>query len=342
MLLLSLLLLLQVLALPLGGDAYQWTAHGRTSFLRRIGIAGIATISSANSVAAAGARVKGAAELDAEYYLKWLKDEVTGGAPDPTSMARPSPKASRRLDGALASSLLDTTLTQISESGAVDIRVVQKELEDIRAQVGPAFQRKAAFDQLDLTDSYSFDFSAYCLYKAAARLIPDLRKRAYFVQLVGKQTLDILCSSRLLQQQREGKRQLAPGLCPSSASSTSSGAPLLLSKDIDAGVRQLLDEFQQTRMISGYKVDAVDYDDDEYGISNLVVEIADPATIGGFAQCNSEGLRFHPDFIGTAIASYLRTCGLKNVAYDEFLIDDVYRPNPNDFVASGVLIQFST
>jgi hypothetical protein len=42
------------------------------------------------------------------------------------------------------------------------------------------------------------------------------------------------------------------------------------------------------------------------------------------AQASGEGTRFHADYVGSALAAYLRGCGVR-AQYEEYPLDEVYR-----------------
>jgi hypothetical protein len=57
-------------------------------------------------------------------------------------------------------------------------------------------------------------------------------------------------------------------------------------------------------------------------------------------QASSEGSRLHADYVAAAVAAYLRACSIR-ARYEEYPLDSVYRPNPNEFVATEVLVQWT-
>jgi hypothetical protein len=101
-------------------------------------------------------RLKGAAELDLEYYLK---DLLTGNALDPAMKPAVAPAAARLLDADLVRGLQALTVQQIAAASAEATTVgdVQALLDAYIEKVAPSFQRKAAFPPLDLTNQYNFD-----------------------------------------------------------------------------------------------------------------------------------------------------------------------------------------
>jgi hypothetical protein len=102
-------------------------------------------------------RLKGAAELDLEYYLK---DLLTGNALDPAMKPAVAPAAARLLDGDLVRGLQALTVQQIAAASAEatsTVSDVQALLVAYIEKVAPSFQRKAAFPPSDLTNQYNFD-----------------------------------------------------------------------------------------------------------------------------------------------------------------------------------------
>jgi hypothetical protein len=101
-------------------------------------------------------KLKGAAELDLEYYLK---DLLTGNALDPVMKSAVAPTAARYLNAGLVRGLQALTVKQIAAASAETTTVsdVQALLDAYIEKVAPSFQRKAAFPPSDLTNQYNFD-----------------------------------------------------------------------------------------------------------------------------------------------------------------------------------------
>ena len=101
-------------------------------------------------------RLKGAAELDLEYYLK---DLLTGNALDPAMKPAVAPAAARLLDAGLVNGLQALTVKQIAAASVetTTLSDVQALLDAYIEKVAPSFQRKAAFPPADLANQYNFD-----------------------------------------------------------------------------------------------------------------------------------------------------------------------------------------
>jgi hypothetical protein len=238
------------------------------------------------------ARIKGAAELDAEAYLVDLLkgNPLTGGAEQSPLQIRPA----RVLDKDFATFLDTTTLGQISKISGQSLEKVNKEVTTFRQTVEPGFQRRAPFPSDDLTNERCFDCYSYADFRVAAKLIPNLRARAAFVQELGEAVLDEIVRG-------------APGIKSNDAQKDG------LDRTI-AGMKQILAYMQSKGFIKDAKINSEDYDraswDEGYNLEVLVT-VVEPATLGGNIQFTGEGFLFHPDYVAETLLAYLGRCGVK-------------------------------
>jgi hypothetical protein len=72
----------------------------------------------------------------------------------------------------------------------------------------------------------------------------------------------------------------------------------------------------------------------------LALTIDSPVGLQACLQLGGEGVGIKPDLIGSAIAAYFEACGVSAVA-DPYFVDPVYRPNPNDYQPSQLILQYN-
>jgi hypothetical protein len=161
--------------------------------------------------AAAGGRVKGAAELDAEAYIKdLLKGNPLQGAIDPSPLViRPA----RTMDVGFVRFLDAITLDGIAEVAGVPRAQVEEEVGKLQRAVEPSFQRRAAFPSEDLSNEYAFDCRTYVEFRVAAKLIPNLNARAAFVQKLGSRVLDKVGGGKEGRGIGGGRSRFSSSLC---------------------------------------------------------------------------------------------------------------------------------
>lgn len=242
--------------------------------------------------AAYAARIKGAAELDAEAYLVDLLkgNPLTGGAEQSPLPIRPA----RVLDKDFATFLDMTTLGLISKISGQSLEKVNKEVSAFRQTVEPGFQRRAPFPSDDLTNERCFDCYSYADFRVAAKLIPDLRARAAFVRDLGEAVLN-------------GVIKGSPGIKSNDAQKDGLDGTI-------EGMKQILAYMQSKGFLKDSKINIEDYDraswDDGYNLE-LLVTVVEPATLGGNIQFTGEGFLFHPDYVAETLLAYLERCGVK-------------------------------
>ncbi|CAM9405367.1 unnamed protein product, partial [Phaeothamnion confervicola] len=269
----------------------------------------------------------GAAELDAQYYLKSLF-----GSNQPWPAEPPVAAPARRLDPATASALLDIAARRTASAAGMPMAVFEPLIVKVRAAVEPAFQRKAAFPD-DPADQYCFDMLSYATYKAAAEVLPDTRKRAGLVRMIGEDALEVFAPGIGREGGRE--QQAVPVVNVKAAGSSGPAAAA-------AGVTALLRRMQAVGLIGSFTWnEELEIDGWEDGVplsAELVVSA--PATLGAAVQAAGEGRRFHADFVGPALQAYWRRCGVRT-AYEEYFLDDTYRPDPSQYRAVQVIYSWT-
>ena len=85
-----------------------------------------------------------------------------------------------------------------------------------------------------------------------------------------------------------------------------------------------------------------DDDDDDAALypRPLKISLANPAPAPALQELEQRGVLWHPDFVGLSLGAYFRRSGLTAVRASEYLLDDVYRPDPRAFVASTTLLLY--
>jgi len=326
-----------------------------------------------------GTRARGAAELDAEYYVRDLfggnKREGSVSASRPPDLPPPRqiqepllslllPKTDPTTGGTAAAKVDDqcipivALLEQIKKkrSGNDDasvVRDIQRRLAEYRDRAERSFEARAAWQRRDVSDQYYFDLTSYALWRTAADLIPNYEDRDAFARRVGTLLYEKCRSDGLL---RSAKQQ----------------QPLPLSGTIPY-VKELLDLFVSSGYCKGYRVGdkqlvkeglpIFDELDDEAMLTtgatvDCLVSVYEPATLGASLQITGEQSRFVPDYVaatlaalwndatGTAVAASSGETGSNGtgnlaVTWEIFFVDNVYRPNPKDYFPNEQLIQFS-
>eukprot|EP00624_Nannochloropsis_granulata_P000614 evm.model.NODE_1239_length_22662_cov_34.288322.8 len=268
---------------------FQRRSHLGTTSLAASAVAALFLFSPSTAYAA---RIKGAAELDAEAYLVDLLkgNPLTGGAEQSPLPIRPA----RVLDKDFATFLDTTTLGLISKISGQSLEKVNKEVSAFRQIVEPGFQRRAPFPSDDLSNERCFDCYSYADFRVAAKLIPDLRARAAFVQELGEAVLIEV-----------GKG--APGIKSNDAQKDGLDGTI-------EGMKQILAYMQSKGFLKDSKINSEDYDraswDEGYNLE-LLVTVVEPATLGGNIQFTGEGFLFHPDYVAETLLAYLERCGVK-------------------------------
>lgn len=295
--------------------------------------------------------VKGAAELDFEFYMR---DLFMGNKPEgnlPVSKAPPAtpprtlqqPLLQLLLDDELRFSLPIQVLAQVTK---VPIDTLREQVYEYRMKVAPAFKASRPWLKESMSDEYYFDLSCYALWKVASTSIQDYSIRDKFARSIGSRLLDEMIQRELLSKQ--------------SISVLNKSNNRLT--DLIPCVIEVLDLFQTTGYCSSYRLgDKNDeersglkvfdeLDDEEMtpnggGSVNCLVSIYEPATLGGALQITGEGSRFSPDFVGVTLAAVFERVesekGGVTVNIESYFVDSVYRPNPKDFFPDERFYQFT-
>ncbi|KAJ1459021.1 hypothetical protein M885DRAFT_512181 [Pelagophyceae sp. CCMP2097] len=269
---------------------------------------------------------RGAAELDAEYYIKSLFKTDKRDVFDlraPSLMIEQLP--SRTIDAVFAGELSRRVAKQIAafatdtQTGAASPHVAA-ELDALRLSELAAFSKTG---NITLGESTGSAFECFCLYLLADKSITTKPSRLAFGVALGS---ELLCTLR------RPTADVVKGAVTSSSLLRGAEAILSLWR-----ARGWIGKESAVRYGDG---DDDDDDDPALFPRPLRVELAKDVPARATTELERRGVLWHPDFVGLSLAAYFRDCGLENTRFDEFLLDDTYRTDPRAFVASTTLLLF--
>jgi len=277
---------------------------------------------------AGSARVKGAAEMDLEFYTRGLIGQQT--APTPTAQA---PRAARQLDARLSERFLSAVATGIAPSLATSAERLRERAAVRRQQLGIEYDRVLTVGAFGT----GYDFTNGSI---AARLPEnlqygfDLSVLAYFSLLADEKP----ARSEVAAASRRIGDELLAGFpqCRCAGNSASIGALL-------GGLRALLSELRTGGFISGFRVDDSDADEalwalrSDLSATKLTITLTDSATLRASLLLSGRGVS--PELARPLLVSYLNSCGARVSDASEFFLDD-YRESPLDYRPSQTLISF--
>ena len=175
----------------------------------------------------------------------------------------------------------------------------------------------------DRADQYALDFDTYIKWKAVASLLPQDNDRRLFQLSAGRLVLE----------------SLIPSVEPYDAGRDGLGEAL-------PAIKSLLQEAKSRGLIGAFSLDSSDYDPKfwsaEPGAATTALSITIDQPVGLYAllQLGGEGVGIKPDLMGSAIAAYLQACGV-SAEGQPYFVDSVYRPNPDDYLPSQLILDFS-
>ena len=276
----------------------------------------------------AQARVRGAAELDAEYYARRAFEKVTNTSPDVfdarRARAAPVAAAARPVDAALLAAVRREGATALAAASGASARTITDAIAAREPAARKAFAARAARD-LDAGDatSDSAGVAVLALYEEAAERLLDKKSRTAFATAFGAA---LLASRGPAPAPGASFKSLIKATEDTLAAWKAAGwtKDAKITFESGADLAEAADDFA-----SGY-------------------EVKTSVALGGAASCLADacleerGIAWHPDPCCLALASWLAQ---SNVAlatptphcYDEFLLDDVYRDDPRAFLPSTLL-----
>jgi hypothetical protein len=287
--------------------------------------------------------LKGAAELDAEFYFRRLVD---GNKPKDPKPCVPDPAT--RVDAAFVGRLETAFFDTLSKTSGKPQSSQRGRLSALLSQYEPAFQAKGPFPSEDLSNSRAVNFRVYCWWKLATETFGgDFGARKRFAEALGGAVLDDACVDNLA---------LAARLATSSGARGPATAEHVL-----GALSSVLDFLQRVGFVQQFAVEAdvADVQEDWVGgyPADVKLSLSRTVALGASLQLASEARpmaepqsptsggfttidRFRPDLAGLAAGAVFRRFG---VAYSmgEFFLDETYREDPNDVRPTLLLQQWS-
>jgi hypothetical protein len=278
--------------------------------------------------------VRGAAELDAEYYLR-----STLGLAAPKVASRP-PKPPRQLNSDAAAALLSAVTAQVaairdqtteSIAAAAAAQGPRLAIELDRALSSGLFS-DGGYSSLEasgaatapLTNEFAFDLRLFSLFSLVAdgSLRRDGKRTAFFDEL----------GDRLLAA-------LPPALLPSA----STGAGVVQAA---AGCRRLLEHLRAVGYVTGFDFDAEDADDalwaqrSDLSATLLRATLYEPAALRSALLLSQRAGGMSSDLAAPLLAAYLRRASGAVVTCNQYFVDE-YRDNPFDYRPSQLILELS-
>ena len=292
---------------------------------RRALVGGLAT---AAVPAVAHARVRGAAELDAEYYARRAFEKVSGTSPDVFEARRarelPVAAAAQPIDAALLAAVRREGAAALAAASGASARA----LADAIAAREPAARKTLAARaarELDggAATSDGAGVAVLALYSEAAERLADKKSHAAFATAFGAA---LLASRGPAPASGASFKALVKGADDLLAAWKAAGwtTETKITFESGADLAEAADDFA-----SGYEVKA------SVALSGAASCLAD-------ACLEERGIAWHPDPCCLALASYFIQSRVALTAptphgFDEFLLDDVYRDDPRAFLPSTLL-----
>ena len=311
---------------------------------RRLFAAAFAAALAGNAALPPAFAMQGAAEMDAEFYLKGLLGLPTAPAAKSVPLAPPRElnqafvaSTLRALEGAIAPALNATSGAALREAAAARRKALQ--LEYSRVLYNGAFGG-GGYDALDESGSrsggdtlqYGFDLTllSYWTLLADARL-PRATTSAVSQQL-GDSLLEALAPPAL--------RAPPPPQTPAANAKAESLSSLL------GGVRLLLDALKAAGYVGSWSLDDSDADDalwaqrSELSDTQLTVTLTDSASLRAAIVLNGRP-GASPELARPLLFAYLRQHGARLVESNEYFLDSSYKSNPMEYRADQQVLTFT-
>ncbi len=298
------------------------------------------TINPANAVAASGGGgyVRGAAELDLEYYLRDLFGNQNERVGNILPSVPPPLKPSRIITNPLLHILLNDQFSYGNNDGCcctvralIDTVIKQKQEQrttlqlesDIqqsillyKEKVYTSFYQRAAWNMTVIADQYYFDMISYTIWKTAATLLPNSIQRSQYLTTLGQYIYQSFIRQQLIQSR-----------APSKDSSNHQHAL----SSTNQKVVEILNVFSKCGFIKSYRIGDGSsgsggggattndksnhqpqhqlllfdsYDDEAFqnqSSIDVLLSIYESATLGASLQLTGEQSRFLPDYIGPTL-----------------------------------------
>ena len=263
--------------------------------------------------------VKGAFEMDAEFYLRNAL-----GVPPPPTEAIPI-AAARELDSAFVSHSLEAVEDSISVALSISVAELRAKADKKRQGLALEYGRvlsSGAFGtkgydvggftalRASPTSQFGFDLSLLALFT----LLADARLSRAEVQT---------CSQRLGDQLLKHMPSMAP---------VTSGKL----SEVISGIRRLLGSLKASGYTSAFSIDDSDVDDNLWAQrsslseTRLTITLSDSASLRAALVLNGRA-GASPELARPLLMSYLRQAGVEVAETTDYFLDDTYRSNPSDY-----------
>jgi len=281
-----------------------------------------------------GEKGLGSGELDLQMYLyNLINRNRPMGKTDPLDFV-----VARTLDENLVKALKEAAMGELQRVSGVSRRQLQSEMEELLRKRDKLFSQR--YLVTDERDQYAFDLWSWLLWKVAASHIPK------------GDANDPLGTARRSFQLSIGRRLRDIARARHEALYAGDSEPFMRVYDAEreglgeavSGIERMLRVLQKDGFIRSYKVATPEYMDEDWaarsGPLNIQVSVYESASLTASTLLNDERTNFRPDWIGTAVTTYLRDCNLPYNGYEELFLDEKWRPNPADYRVSEQLYSF--
>lgn len=283
--------------------------------------------------------VKGAFELDAEYYFNAL----IGKSSKDISKIVSSEKvfvSPRKMNLEFVTEVSDCVLNAVESQCGIPQEEFLKKVKDTVPYSLKYFQLLAPIASETLDDQYYFDMILYLYYLEAGKILTKSEERVNLRRIVGDNILKIA----------QSKYAVLNPITPVTIDSTEHMLSIKSNNVVILcnGIKQILDLFSRTKVINGYTFDDENLTDLPYvkrslsdGVPiNFQIIVKNPATILSFIEQYKLDTFYHPEIIATTICSLARQFNY-NLRVEDYLLDNVYRTENFNVQAQDILLEFN-
>ena len=287
--------------------------------------------------------VKGAFELDAEYYLKSLiqPNEKTNKKIIAESNVKYS--SPRTLDIDFANDINNCILDAIELSCKINRKTFLKNVEDNLSYSIKYFKTFCRMDTETLSDQHYFDMILYLYYLEAGKFLQTSETRVSLRKTVG---------DNILRRLQTKYQIITPNSINSESSQTFTQNEKIKIKSenlfkLGKGINQILSIFKSKSIIRNYIFDDENFTDLTYIHQsfkdnvpiNFQITAENPATIISYIEQYKMDTFYHPEIIATTICSLGKQFNF-NLEFEDYLLDNEYRTDNFDVQAQDVLYEF--
>jgi len=278
------------------------------------------------------AQVKGAFELDMEYYLR---NVINGNNNNIKSFNEknvrksivPSPRIMNIL---ITTKIINKIKNIICNISKISIDSLDKFIENELPIKLKKFKEYVPIVNENYSDQYYFDIYLYLMYKSIENIIAKSEDRVILRNKVGDEILDLLIKDKVININNNNNND------------KNNRNVEILAKNI----KIILQSFQSIGLIKNFNFDDEDLSDLNYADqsfnSGLPISfqftLIEPATILGFIEQNKSDTFFHSEIIATTISSYCKSLGF-DTKFEDYLVDEYYRTENFDLQAQDILIE---